>query len=255
MFWRVRRPHIHPDDEAWLIECWQWLNTLLGPVGGAPRRELLLPSRQNFPATSAIGHARARYYFDLVQRYMGLGDRSYDLVAQEERFNPGSSVAFGAIESKGAGGTYSVHGNRAIITYDPGLLDEPMKLVAVFAHELAHDILLSQPSEPPGGRELEELATDLAVAHMGFGLFGANTAFDFRQFSDVGVQGWSYARSGYLGESEWGFAVALFLALQDRQPDEVAGFLKPHLVTVVKRAHKYLGANPQLLAPLRASRA
>jgi hypothetical protein len=255
MFWGVRRPHINPDDEAWVIECWAWLTTLLGPVDGEPRRELLLPSRQHFPTPTATGHALAQHYFDLVQRYMGLSDRRYELVAQEERFNPGSSLAFGAVESKGAGGTYSMHGNQAYITYDPGLLDQPTKLVAVFAHELAHDILLSQPTEPPGGRELEELATDLATAHLGFGLFGVNTAFDFHQFSNFdGASGWSYSRSGYLGESEWGFAIALFLALQDRDPMEVAGFMKTHLVTVVKRAHKYLLANSELIAPLRKSR-
>jgi hypothetical protein len=255
MFWRARRPHIDRDDEAWMLECWQWLTTLLGCVDAEPRRELLLPSKQYFPRTDAVGHGRARHYFELVQRYMGLTHRRYDLVAQKERFHPGSSPAFGAIESKGAGGTYSRTGDAACITYDPVLLDDPMKMVAVFAHELAHDILLSQPSEPPGGRALEELATDLAMAHLGFGLFGVNTAFDYWQAGDVGWHAWGYSRSGYLGEAEWAFAIALFLVLQDREPKELDGFLKPHLLGVIKRSHKYLGGNPELVEPLRKPRA
>jgi hypothetical protein len=68
-----------------LIECWQLLDGLLGPVNGEPRRHLMLPSRQYFPATTASGQS----------------------------------------------------------------------------------------------------------AHLGFGLFGANTAFEFRQFIDFDRQGWS----------------------------------------------------------------
>jgi hypothetical protein len=255
MFWRTRRPHVDAEDEAWLIECWRWLTDLLGPVDGEPPRQLLLPSRQFFPVPKATGHARAHHYFDLVQGYMGLADRGYQLAAQPERPNLGSSVAFGAMESKGAAGTYSVPGNTARITYDPGILNDPMKTVAVFAHELAHDILLRQPTEPPGGSDLEEFATDLATVHLGFGLFGANVAFEFSQFTDFDRQGWSYSRSGYLGESEWSFALALFLALQGREPKETDGFLKQHLSSMVRRAHKYLVANPDVIAHLRQPQA
>ncbi len=59
MFWRARRPHVDQEDEAWLIECWQWLTGLLGPIDGDPPRQLVLPARQFFPATEATGHARA----------------------------------------------------------------------------------------------------------------------------------------------------------------------------------------------------
>ena len=253
MFWRAKRPHIDEDDEAWLIECWQWLNALLGAIDGEPPRPLILPSKAYFPVTNAKGHARAEHYFALVRDYMGLADRHYKLVAQAPSPNMGTSIVFGPMESRGAAGTYSVRGNTARVTYDPAILSEPMKTVAVFAHELAHDILLSQPSEPPGGRDMEEFATDLATAHLGFGLFGANVAFDFRQFTDYDRQGWSYSRTGYLGENHWGFAVALFLALQDRAPKEIDGFVKPHLLAVVTRAHKYLVADSGLLAPLHGA--
>lgn len=251
MFWRVQRPHVDQDDELWLIECWRWLTSLLGPVDAESPRSLLLPSLRHFPTTEASGHERATHYFDLVRRYMGLSDRHYELVMQDERPNLGSSIVFGSMKTSGAEGTYSVQGNTAYVTYDPGILGDPMKMVAVFAHELAHDILLNQPSEPPGGPDMEEFATDLATVHLGFGLFGANVAFDFNQFTDFDRQGWSAARTGYLGENEWGFAIALFLALQNRDTREVDGFLKSHLASIVNRAHKYLVANPELTAPLR----
>jgi len=254
MFWRARRPHLDQEDEAWLIECWQWLTGLLGPIDGDPRRQLVLPARHFFPATDVTGYARALHYFDLVRGYMGLADRHYELVVQAERPNLGSSVAFGNMETKGAEGTYSVRGNTARITYDPGILNDPMKTIAVFAHELAHDVLLNQPSEPPGGPDMEEFATDLATVHLGFGLFGANVAFEFRQFTDFDRQGWSYSRTGYLGENEWGFAISLFLALQGGEPREIDSFLKPHLLSVIKRAHRYLVANPELIAPLRKAK-
>jgi hypothetical protein len=255
MFWRTKRPHVDPEDEAWLIECWQWLTDVLGPVDGQPPRELVLPTGTYFPTTNATGHARASYYFHLVQRHMGVAERHYELVAQERRPDLGRSVVFGSMQTGSAEGTYSMRGNTARVTYDPDILGNPMRMVAVFAHELAHDRLLSQPSEPPGGPEMEEFATDLAVAHLGFGLFGANVAFEFKQFTDYDRQGWSYSRVGYLGENEWGFAIALFLALQSKDARAIDGLLKSHLVSVVKRALKYLEANPHLVEPLRKSRA
>lgn len=251
MFWRTRRPHIDPDDEAWLLDCWRWLNKVTGPIDGQPPRELVLPTRHFFPETKAKGHDRARHYFELVRTQMGLTGRRYELVAQSAQPDVGRSVVFGSMKSGAAAGTFSLSGNAARVTYDPAILSDPIRTVAVFAHELAHDLLINYPFEPPGGFEMEEFATDLATAHMGFGLFGANAAFDFQQHTDFDRQGWSYQRLGYLTESEWGFAVAVFLALQGQGPESVKDHLKSHLVTVVRRAHTYLKAKPELLAPLR----
>lgn len=251
MFWRTRRPHVDPEDEAWLLACWQWLNKVVGPIDGHPPRELILPTRQSFPDTTLSGHARALHYFKLVQMRMGLSGRRYHLVEQDARPDLGSSIVYGSIKSAGADGTYSDMGNVAKVTYDPGILDDPIRMISVFAHELAHDMLRYRAFPLPGGDEMEEFATDLATAHMGFGLFGANAAFQFQQHTDFDRQGWKTQRLGYLTENEWGFSIAIFLAIQGRGPECVKDHLKSHLHTIVKRALTYLKAKPELLVPLR----
>lgn len=251
MFWRVRRPHIDVDDEQWLIECWAWLNGVLGPIDGNPPRELHLPGRSAFPPTAETGHAKAKHYFDLVCNRMGLGERDYNLTAQPRRVDMSKIAPLGQFSSRGAAGTFSVRGNASHITYDPQVLNDPQDTIAVFAHELAHDLLLGAGSAPPGGPDMEEPATDLAAAHMGFGLFGANTAFEFKQFTDFDRQGWASSRRGYLTENHWGFAIALFMALRSIDHGVINGYLKSHLITVVRRARKHLDANPAVIARLR----
>lgn len=227
------------------------MNGFLGRVDGIPARELQLPGRKAFPPTEQTGHAKAQHYFDLVRQCMGLEERDYTLIAQPRRIDMSKVAPLGRHEGGGPAGTISVRGNVAQITYDPSILDDPQNAIIVFAHELAHDLMLDASSPPPGGPEMIEPATDLIAAHMGFGLFGANTAFEFKQFTDFDRQGWSYARRGYLTENHWGFAIALFMALRSIETGAIDGYLKSHLVAVVKRARKYINANPRLIEPLR----
>ena len=109
------------------------------------------------------------------------------------------------------------------------------------------------PRTATGGPEFEEYAVDLATAFLGFGIFGANTAFQFQQFSDIGSgsQGWSSSRVGYLTETEWAFALAVFLSLRG-EPKEVADkWLKPGPAKLLAKSMAYLAANPDRLAELR----
>ena len=131
----------------------------------------------------------------------------------------------------------------------PASLSRPIELIATFAHELCHPLLLSIPEPPPGGAECEEFATDLATTFFGFGLFGANSAFEFKQHSDIGAgsQGWSTRRLGYLTEAEWGFSLAIFLHNNEDNLQLAMNHLKPSLASYLKKSLKYFHANPQLL--------
>jgi hypothetical protein len=124
-------------------------------------------------------------------------------------------------------------------------------LVATLAHELAHYRLAGVPTEPPGGADALEFATDLTTVYLGFGLFGANSAFNFRQYQDVMSQGWEAARQGYLSEREWVFALAVYLELRQQSSTEAKSFLKPHLYSDLRKAQRYFERNPHVLAVIR----
>ncbi|MBI3439359.1 MAG: hypothetical protein HY054_12065 [Proteobacteria bacterium] len=133
-------------------------------------------------------------------------------------------------------------------------MTKPYKIIATFAHELAHYRLHDVLEKPPGADvepKLEELATEMAVAFHGFALMSANGAFEFQQTQDFGRQGWSSSFSGYLSEDSWVFALAVFLALREEAPDEARRHLKQHLAKKLDDAWKRLLAAPDLLARLR----
>ena len=90
--------------------------------------------------------------------------------------------------------------------------------------------------------------TDLAVAVMGFGLFGADCAFNFQRFQDPLSHGWKSSRLGYLEEREWVFALAVPFDLTGRDADAARGFLKPYLFSDLRAAVKSLRRRPALLA-------
>jgi hypothetical protein len=94
--------------------------------------------------------------------------------------------------------------------------------------------------EPPGGDALHEYTTDLMTVYLGFGIFSANSAFNFSQHQDVMSQGWRYSRLGYLGERGFVFGLAIFLELRKQSSDDVKPFLKPHLFADLTKARRYL---------------
>jgi hypothetical protein len=98
--------------------------------------------------------------------------------------------------------------------------------------------------EIPGGPELEECVTDVTTVLLGFGVFGANTAFEFQQYSGIDSQGWSTSRSGYLTEAEWAFCLALFLSKKGESEDKITNWLKPNPMALLKQSMRYLRQNP-----------
>lgn len=134
-------------------------------------------------------------------------------------------------------GTFSTESSKkTIITYNPAITSSPNQLVATFAHELAHYLTGTCQEPPPGGWENWEFATDIAAVFLGFGIFMANSAFNFKQYTDVDSQGWSASRSGYLSEAEFAFALGIFIKLQEIDPDEVYPYLDLNIKSMVKKS-------------------
>lgn len=250
MFWRKKRAGIDTDTIEWMLETWVWLDGILLPVDAEPLRSFVHPSRKLFADTALQGHARADHYFKLVQQYAGLEELPVTLRAQ----SPVPDVTLGLSKlqtGSHALGTFQARGNAAIITYDPGIVSDPIQFIATMAHELAHYALAYAKDGPPGGEDLLELATDLATVHMGFGLFGANAAFTFQQHTDFDRQGWSSARSGYLSEGTWCFACALFAEITKAEIDPA--YMKSSVASQIARNRQYLAARPEIVRNLRAA--
>lgn len=230
-------PFLEPAEEEWQADTWRWFLKNLGGLDDLRQSPLVTPNAEFFPATDARGRERALFIFERVKQCARLGDWDCELVEQAQRpeLRVGPVTAQVFTESD-PGGTFSVEDSKVVITYDPGLLDDPMALIATLSHELGHYLLLTLPEPPPGGPEAEELATDLVTVYLGFGLFGANCAFSFHGNN----QGWSTARQGYLPERMWCYALAIFFLLRDEDCGHARPFLKEHLFSDLRKATAYL---------------
>ena len=183
-----------------------------------PETPLVIPTREYFPPTETVGAKRGSYVFSLVKQHMGMADWPCELEFFDRPEQLPASIASGLIRSNGApSGTFQIRRSQAVIAYASDLLEQPRQLIATFAHELAHYLLSTARTIAPGGEEVHELTTELAVAYAGFAVFGANHAFRFSQQGDAFSQGWQASRSGYFSERTWAFNLVVFTRTQGRR--------------------------------------
>lgn len=237
MFGRGR--FLDGDVEDWHIECWAWLLRNSGGLEAIQKRPLILPNADFFTPTNLEGEAKAQHIFAEVQSRTPLAGKPVQLEAQQTL--AGRVSTFGIVQNPGAvSGTFRMEKEAVIISYDPDMLQHPVNLIATFAHELSHFLNLYSEEAPPGGWDLEEPATDVCVACLGFGIFGANSAFDYTQTQDFEGQGWAFSKRGYITEAEWVFGIAMFAALSGADLGTAKPYLKSHLWSQLKKAEKYM---------------
>jgi hypothetical protein len=232
-----RRPTIDQDTAAWHIENMQWLIREFGGADGLAESALVLPKPGFFTFEGEQGHALALRLFDQVKTYCGMSDWEVDLIPDDNPLAVTPTLAAVMVApQKHAAGTFEVAGNRVQVTYATSLLSRPDRLIATFAHELAHYLLASATSPPPSDADEMEFLTDLAAVYLGFGVFLANTRFEFEAISDGPMQGWRWQNSGYLPEADLIYALALFLRAKEMDERSACEALKPHLAKILKRA-------------------
>ena len=108
----------------------------------------------------------------------------------------------------------------------------------------------SANSPPPGGEKNWEYATDLLAVFTGFGLFLANSAIDFQQFTGYNNQGWSTRKLGYLSEFELVYCLAVFCTLKNIERERLLCHLKPFLIPVYEDCLKDLRRKADIVAEL-----
>ena len=114
-------------------------------------------------------------------------------------------------------------------------------MVATSAHELTHYLTSTAPEPSPGSWNNWEFATDIAATFLGFGIFQANSVFNFRQYSEVGSYGWQTTGGGYLSETEHSYALAIFLLLKNILPDLPYPHCDGNIKALLKKALRDLG--------------
>ncbi len=235
------KPPIDEDEFEWLLAASRWFIDEFGYDGGLGNAALVSGSTEFFPFSNLRGHSRAEELFDQVKCHARMTNWPCLLVAGEAERD--DHVGIGLAIANGPQpplGTFQGDGRDYIVTYNPSLLSYQEGLIATFAHELAHYLIHSGKTNPPGGEELEEHATDLAAVMMGFGIFMANASKNFSQFQTGQEQGWQMKMSGYLSENALTTVLAIFVRLTNSDAKTAISNLKPYLRSPFKAALKTL---------------
>ena len=254
---------IDPEVVEWQFQYFEWLIDNFSSAAGLPDSELWRPIPEHYSPVSRgkrslTGRPLAKHIFETVKRQCHFGpEQTIRLVpTQESKPQHLGGVAMVQTNEAGACGRYKLSKNEdgsftETITYDEDLTENPTQLIATFAHELGH--ALHNRSQRPVEIEVElyEMFTDLTAIYLGFGIFVANTRFEFSQFQDANLQGWQANGAGYLPEADIVFATALFMKIKNIPESVAAEHLKPRLRKTLHKAFKQLSKHEEDVDALR----
>lgn len=256
MFGLFRKgPLLDTELTQWQFDCFDWLLRHTGGLETFKQRRLILPTPQYFPHDGSSGHAFAEMIFHQVKVHAGMADWPCTLQCQEA--DPNTMVspqAFVQGVPHSPSGTFrTLKEGGVLITYNPTQLRNSMSLVATFAHELAHYRTADFPEPPPGGWDVWEPATDLAAVFMGFGIFLANSRFNFSHFDDGNTAGWRWQQQGYLSDVEVLHMHAIFSSVLGIDQRETLPHLKSALRGIFKRVCKEVAGASEIQQHMRGS--
>ncbi len=210
--WLKGKPKCAVTDEvrAWVDGRVSWLAKQFGTQ--RLRCEMILPDSRFFPDAYRPTEEGARGLFAHVCRFLSIAPERIDLrffkVADHRAMSPQDWW-------RNTPGLRQNRAGREIIQVEEGNFQDPLALVAIFAHELSHVILLGENRLTGEEEDLEPL-TDLAAAALGFGVFMANAAYQ----SHTALRLRTTETLGYMGDPchLYALAVLSFLRYQGAPP-------------------------------------
>jgi len=243
MFGRAAKAPVSEDDRLWVDEGFERLSRLLGRRRMLEAR-VMRPTAEDFPDRFDGSEAALQLMFLRVAGCMGVDPDSVELqVFSESTESTLESIPFAACRSSSPGGVYvEPPDQKKLVAVHQRQLRDPVALVAVLAHELGHVILLGGGLVDREAEGMEPL-NDLLTVFLGFGIFNANAAFQFSQYTSTDSQGWSAQRLGYLPERVWGYALARFAIERGEDDPKWSRFLATSVRSYFKSSIKWLRAS------------
>ena len=233
--WLRPRCPIDSGAKRWVEDRIGWL---LGQFGRERllNAEMLVPARTFFPDHYDNSEAAARALFDRTCAFMGVKPADVELVFYQPTHRPGFARSLLRKSLPWVGQWVPREGNN-LVRVDVKLLPLPELLLAVYAHELSHQLLLGSKRICAEDRD-HELVTDLATVLFGLGVFNANNSF--MDHDRVNRRGDEIERIGYLTPTIWAYALALCAWLRAEQRPAWGDWIRLGLRRDFRRSLAYL---------------
>lgn len=241
---KKKRTYEEPLDYEWRKYYENNILYLKDVVSEIPleNRKMFLPTQSDFPIEWNGAKENAFEVLKIVSEAMQINPSEIEIEFYSEgatELNSGTSLIFleNDTESELSAGQY--HGKNGTGKYEVSVntitLNNPEALIATIAHELCHIKLLGENKI----EENDECLTDLATVVFGFGIFTANSSFQFYQTNDR----WSCNTNGYLTHNEWAYSLALFAFLRNENNPDWLNFLNPSIKGEFKKSIAYMIKN------------
>src|SRR5688572_311189 len=239
MFWSTPTCPVEEEDKLWLHGSMEWLLEEFG-CDAFRAVTVILPTDEFFPDSYSADEEDARVLIKRVCGYMNVNPDLLELEFFQDEYREASrKICLLESSAEGAAGHYQKRRNKFVVSLESSQLEDPMCLVATIAHELGHVRLLGEGRLHAGYEDHEPL-TDLLTVFFGLGIFTANSAFSFEQWTGASSQGWQTERRGYLTEDMFGYALALFALMRGERNPPWSKYLEGSVSTYFKNAQRYL---------------
>ena len=240
MWFKAKCP-VTPNQKEWLEDSMLWLHGMLrtSTFCSSPT---VVPNNEFFPMGYRPTKASANALLKRVAELMDVPASSILLRVYSERDRElDNTLPFVSRSSEGSAGHFQLkkHRGKYVIGVEESGLNNPFSLVATLSHELGHVILLGGGLLKASSED-HEFMTDLLTVYFGLGIFTANNAFEYSQWSSGFKTGWSAKRTGYLSESMFGYALALYARMKGDAKPSWATYLDRDIRAHFKQGVRYI---------------
>lgn len=223
--WLAPRCPLGTHEKAWVERRMLWLAGQFG-IDRMRNAEVILPTNEFFPDQYDGDEASAQKCLDLMCRYM--------------RIEP-STITFEILDDDqmpGAVGLYQMR-ERSNVCVARSQLNNPPRLLATLAHELAHELLLKGGHITREAADHEEV-TDLLPVFLGLGIFAANATVEHTSVTEGNSNFFSISKNGYLSSITLGYALAVFAFVRGETSPSWASHLRMDAAATLKAGMRFL---------------
>ncbi len=236
---------VNSETREWLEDCFLWFIENVGREK-IKKVKVLTPNPLDFPIKYNGENESAISTMKIIAKQMELNSEDILLdIYTEGQSEINTGGVFGNrlflenVENENySGGLYfgMQTDNKYHIAIEKKVLKDPISIVATLAHEIAHIKLLGEKRIKENNEDL----TDLMTIVYGLGIFSANVAFQMRRDFDS----WSWSKSGYLSQMEWGYGLALFAHIRGEKDPEWKNFLSQNIKSDFEMSMQFINNNP-----------
>ncbi|MFC0878962.1 hypothetical protein ACE01N_20375 [Saccharicrinis sp. FJH2] len=228
------------DNESieWINRSFDWIIKEFGKET-VLNSEIIIPVKSKIPIKFNATEDCAKELIDFVASKMQINRDLIDVgfYNQSQMELGGNFITQQYEKDKYSSGQYWGKSKKGKyqISLEKSQLNNPLALIATVAHELAHIKLLGEKRI----KENDEYLTDLIPIIFGFGIFNANSIFQYQQNS----YGWRANSQGYLNERMYGFALAKFALYRCDYESDWSKYLTPTVKEEFEKSMLYIKEN------------